>query len=382
MAMRALAWKPPSSRRSARGPRRGAEGSRLSRGRPDRARRRDPLRGARVGGRVADRVDGHAGGRQLPARATRRRGAIRVRGRAAFLEAVSVPALRSALAARPRSDGGFEVAEETPPRTGRLRSSACARASCTRWRFRIACSSAASTSTATTPGVERTPSSSRSTASSPRRRVSAPRWAPGRRLSLATTSRSPRSSTASIAFSREAGSERGAEILGELPRRPASETDATAAESSVAGADREDGQAGRRPRHPRPARRHAGAPALGRRRRALPDLRQLHARVPDVLLLECRGRHRLGGRRIRTLPQLGQLLLRHALAHPRRRDPASGRSRYRQWLTHKFGTWHDQFGSSGCVGCGRCIAWCPVGIDVTEELSALRTQEVTTDGNN
>ena len=25
----------------------------------------------------------------------------------------------------------------------------------------------------------------------------------------------------------------------------------------------------------------------------------------------------------------------------------SGRSRYRQWLTHKFGTWYDQFGSSG-----------------------------------
>jgi sulfhydrogenase subunit beta (sulfur reductase) len=45
--------------------------------------------------------------------------------------------------------------------------------------------------------------------------------------------------------------------------------------------------------------------------------------------------------------------------------------RYRQWLTHKFGTWWSQFGSSGCVGCGRCISWCPVGIDVREETLAI-----------
>jgi len=53
---------------------------------------------------------------------------------------------------------------------------------------------------------------------------------------------------------------------------------------------------------------------------------------------------------------------------------ASASSRYRQWLTHKLGTWHDQFGSSGCVGCGRCIVWCPVGIDLTEEVAALRAE--------
>jgi ferredoxin len=47
------------------------------------------------------------------------------------------------------------------------------------------------------------------------------------------------------------------------------------------------------------------------------------------------------------------------------------RLRYRQWLTHKFGSWHEQYGRSGCVGCGRCITWCPVGIDVTVELAAL-----------
>lgn len=54
---------------------------------------------------------------------------------------------------------------------------------------------------------------------------------------------------------------------------------------------------------------------------------------------------------------------------------ASARSRYRQWMTHKLGTWHDQFGTSGCVGCGRCIAWCPVGIDITAEVAALRGEE-------
>jgi sulfhydrogenase subunit beta (sulfur reductase) len=51
---------------------------------------------------------------------------------------------------------------------------------------------------------------------------------------------------------------------------------------------------------------------------------------------------------------------------------SSGRSRYRQWMTHKLATWHDQFGTSGCVGCGRCITWCPVGIDITEEVAAIR----------
>jgi len=50
----------------------------------------------------------------------------------------------------------------------------------------------------------------------------------------------------------------------------------------------------------------------------------------------------------------------------------SSKARYRQWMTHKLAAWIDQFGSSGCVGCGRCITWCPVGIDITEEIRALR----------
>ena len=54
---------------------------------------------------------------------------------------------------------------------------------------------------------------------------------------------------------------------------------------------------------------------------------------------------------------------------------ASPRSRYRQWMTHKLATWWDQFGTSGCVGCGRCITWCPVGIDITEEVAAIQASD-------
>ena len=50
----------------------------------------------------------------------------------------------------------------------------------------------------------------------------------------------------------------------------------------------------------------------------------------------------------------------------------SSKGRYRHWLTHKLASWVDQFGTIGCVGCGRCITWCPVGIDITEEFRVIR----------
>ncbi|MGA2430311.1 MAG: 4Fe-4S dicluster domain-containing protein [Candidatus Acidiferrum sp.] len=59
---------------------------------------------------------------------------------------------------------------------------------------------------------------------------------------------------------------------------------------------------------------------------------------------------------------------------------ATAKSRYRQWMTHKLATWIDQFGSSGCVGCGRCITWCPVAIDITEEVRAIRQSSASNDG--
>ena len=57
---------------------------------------------------------------------------------------------------------------------------------------------------------------------------------------------------------------------------------------------------------------------------------------------------------------------------------ATPKSRYRQWMTHKLATWFDQFGTSGCVGCGRCITWCPVGIDITQEVCAIRETDSAT----
>jgi sulfhydrogenase subunit beta (sulfur reductase) len=54
------------------------------------------------------------------------------------------------------------------------------------------------------------------------------------------------------------------------------------------------------------------------------------------------------------------------------------KSRYRQWLTHKLARWQEQFGMPGCTGCGRCITWCPAGIDITEEFAALEATPAST----
>jgi ferredoxin len=170
----------------------------------------------------------------------------------------------------------------------------------------------------------------------------------------------------------EAGSERGAEILAELPSRAATTTD-------VGDADR------------------ALASAAGRMGRTMEvgDLRELlaenveHPRWEDVAerCLSC-------GNCVLVCPTCfctsvedhtdltGEQAERwrtwdtcfsvdHSYIHGGSIRPTA-RSRYRQWLTHKLGTWHDQFGTSGCVGCGRCITWCPVAIDITEEVAAIR----------
>jgi len=45
--------------------------------------------------------------------------------------------------------------------------------------------------------------------------------------------------------------------------------------------------------------------------------------------------------------------------------------RYRHFVLHKFLFYRKQIGLVGCVGCGRCITWCPVGIDLRKTVSEV-----------
>ena len=55
----------------------------------------------------------------------------------------------------------------------------------------------------------------------------------------------------------------------------------------------------------------------------------------------------------------------------------SARSRYRQWMTHKLATWHDQFGTLRLRRLRPVHHLVPVGIDITEEVRAIRDSEHT-----
>jgi formate hydrogenlyase subunit 6/NADH:ubiquinone oxidoreductase subunit I len=172
-------------------------------------------------------------------------------------------------------------------------------------------------------------------------------------------------------FLAETGSERGAELLAGLPERQASEADRTQAEAVLTQT----------------------AASMGRQMETA-GLRDLlmsnltHARWDDVAqrCLSCANCTMVCPTCFCTTVT-DSTDLTGAAERNRRWDScftvdfsyihggsirSSGRSRYRQWMTHKLATWVDQFGTSGCVGCGRCITWCPVGIDITEEARAIR----------
>jgi ferredoxin len=178
----------------------------------------------------------------------------------------------------------------------------------------------------------------------------------------------------------EAATERGAEVLRELPRRTAAAGDLDAAEAAVDGAAERMGRTldvtdirdllARNLEHERWGDVASRCLTCGNCTLVCPTC--FCTSVEDVSDLA-------GDRTERTRSWDSCFTVDHAYIHGGSIRP-SGRSRYRQWLTHKFGTWWDQFDTSGCVGCGRCITWCPVGIDVTEELTAIRATEGSSDG--
>jgi sulfhydrogenase subunit beta (sulfur reductase) len=173
----------------------------------------------------------------------------------------------------------------------------------------------------------------------------------------------------------EAGTELGNELLPELPHRAATEAEKSAAEAVVAKAA---GQMGRR-------MDTADIKGLLYRNYEHPRWDQVASRclmcanctmvcptcfctsVEDVTNLK--GEH---AERWRKWDSCFTMDFSYIHGGSVRTTP---RARYRQWMTHKLATWIDQFGSSGCVGCGRCITWCPVAIDITEEVHAIRQSE-------
>jgi ferredoxin len=173
----------------------------------------------------------------------------------------------------------------------------------------------------------------------------------------------------------EVGSERGAEVLAELPRSTASAADVDAAAAAVSGAEERMGRTldttdirdllARNLEHERWDDVATRCLTCGNCTLVCPTC--FCTSVEDVTDLA-------GDHAERTRSWDSCFSVDHSYIHGGSIRP-SGRSRYRQWLTHKFGTWWDQFDTSGCVGCGRCITWCPVGIDVTEELTAIRASE-------
>jgi ferredoxin len=173
----------------------------------------------------------------------------------------------------------------------------------------------------------------------------------------------------------EAGSDRGAEVLGELPARPAQPADLEAAARAVDSAAARMGRTldafdlrgllARNLEHPRWD--EVASRCLGCANCTLVCPTCFCSSVEDTTDIS-------GDEAERWRVWDTCFSVDHSYIHGGSIRPSS-RSRYRQWLTHKVGTWQDQFGSSGCVGCGRCITWCPVGIDITEEIAALRAGE-------
>lgn len=173
----------------------------------------------------------------------------------------------------------------------------------------------------------------------------------------------------------EVGTERGASVLAKLPHSPATEADVSAAGAATDAAAAQMGRTmetdgihellARNLEHPR-------WDEVADRCLSCGNCTQV---CPTCFCSSVEDGSSLGGdTATRTRVWDTCFSVEYSHIHGGSIRPSS-RGRYRQWMTHKLGTWIDQFGTSGCVGCGRCITWCPVGIDITEEVTAIRATE-------
>lgn len=176
------------------------------------------------------------------------------------------------------------------------------------------------------------------------------------------------------AFLVEVGSERGAAVLAELPHRPASTDEHRAADDAVARAASQMGRSmdttdiqgllQRNFEHPR-------WDEVAERCLACANCTLV---CPTCFCSDIEDVSDLSGEIAERWRRWGSCFTQEFSHIHGGSVRESTRARYRQWLTHKLSTWYDQFDTSGCVGCGRCITWCPVGIDITEEIAAIREE--------
>jgi sulfhydrogenase subunit beta (sulfur reductase) len=178
-------------------------------------------------------------------------------------------------------------------------------------------------------------------------------------------------------FLLESGSDRGTELLWDIPHQAASATEVEEANRQVDAAARSMTRRlpadaavvlARNPEHPR--WRELEQRCLGCANCTLVCPTCFCSTVEDSTSLDG-----ATAERVRRWDSCFSLEFSYIHGGPTRR---SGAARYRQWITHKLSTWHEQFGTAGCTGCGRCITWCPVGIDITAEVAAIAATETAT----
>lgn len=176
-------------------------------------------------------------------------------------------------------------------------------------------------------------------------------------------------------FALEAGSERGAEVARAVPQRPPTPADREAAAAVVADAARRMGR----------TLESEGLKDLLYRRYEDPHWDEVARRClgcanctlvcPTCFCATVEDHTDLAGAETERRRAWDSCFSQEfSYVHGGSVRTTAG-ARYRQWITHKLATWHEQFGVSGCVGCGRCITWCPVGIDITAEARAVRQGE-------